>query len=421
MPALDGMRGVASIMVVVGHFFSNAHPFYKQMPLTRLMAYVPDYFGFGNFGVVLFFCLSSFLLSFLFVREFDKYRKNNVKWFFFRRSLRIWPLYFCFLLIINLAVYFQLLPAETYTQTKIYLERYNVLLFTYLPNWIYATNIFVDGVPSNTGFLNVLWSLGVEEQIYILFPFVAGLLLVSRRRLPLIIILITLSCVSRIIYIILCKLTLNGGMYYSTLSYIDIYLIAGIFGAFHARNEHSIFDDLISSKYTFIAALVLLSIFMHQLQVNGLPPYHASVLITYPILGILASYFLIFVVRSDGGIIARILSVPFSRVCGFLAYSAYIWHVFILMFLNHYFFETNLYSPHGVANSISFQACFFLLYLGLIFSISCLSHGFIELPFLRIKENFSVTGGVNIFSWKRYFACSITFSGFMFCFLWCLR
>ena len=417
MPALDGLRGVAALLVVVGHFFSSPIPVKNQM--NRLMS-AAVYFGIGNFGVVLFFCLSSFLLTFLFVKEFDKFHTNKFLWFFARRSLRIWPLYFCFLAIVNIIVYFHELPVETLEPARTYLEKYNVFLFSYLSNWLYATTVYTDTVPGNTGFLNILWSLGVEEQIYIILPFIASLLLITHQKMRIAISIILFSLVSRTIYIILCKQRLNGGMYYSTLSYTDIYFIAGLIGALYARGACEKRYRALFSKFTVVSAIGLLLICMHQFTENALAPYGLISLIIYPILGVLTSYLIVVVVTFDNNIISRVLSTQFSRACGALAYSAYIWHFIFMVFMKHYFFETKIYDLTLIENSLIFQLGYFSLYLSSVLAIACLSHGFIELPFLRIKERLSVTGGINIFSWKKYFLYSSSFSGVMFVFLWCL-
>lgn len=419
MPALDGVRGLACLLVVIGHFAPN--PIGNKL---SLLTDVSGYLHIGNFGVVLFFCLSAFLLSFLFVKEFDAHGANNIKWFFLRRTLRIWPLYFCFLLIVNVALVFHVLPEASAVPAKAYLERYNVLLFLYLSNWIYATNIFTftNIIPPNTGFLNVLWSLAVEEQIYILFPFVAGALLVARKRRVTAVRLILLSLLSRALYVVLnialSGSHMNGGMYYSTFSYFDVYLISGLMGALHARNLPSgALGDLMDSHYTALAAVGLLLLYMHVLGDTALPPYRAVSIIIYPIVGTLAAGLILYVVRASSGFTARLLSTQVARACGVLAYSAYIWHLFIVIFLQAYFF-----SPHraaAMADSLVAQVAYLTLYLGLVFAVASVSHGVIELPFLRLKERYSATGGVAFFSWKKYGLYSSALSVVACAALWC--
>jgi len=134
IPALDGIRGLAVLMVLVFHFA-------KLAPRNPIL-------DSGWVGVDLFFALSGFLITgiLLDTRGSEFYLRN----FWIRRALRIFPLYY-FLLIIAGG---------------------GLVSWLYLNNWIR---------PSNT-WLGHTWSLAVEEQFYFTWPFVIGFL--PRRKLP---------------------------------------------------------------------------------------------------------------------------------------------------------------------------------------------------------------------------------------------
>lgn len=98
-PGLNGLRFIAALSVIIGHVelikldygiynFKNTIPFYTNTA--------------GHLGVVLFFVLSGFLITYLLLVEKDKYGKVAVKKFYIRRVLRIWPLYFLILVIVFL-------------------------------------------------------------------------------------------------------------------------------------------------------------------------------------------------------------------------------------------------------------------------------------------------------------------------------
>src|SRR5208283_1822558 len=97
-PELDGLRFFAFFAVFSSHALTNydssSHVLNKLIETLRQT---------GDFGVDLFFALSSYLITELLLRELKKTGSLNIKAFYIRRSLRIWPLYFffvgvCFLL-----------------------------------------------------------------------------------------------------------------------------------------------------------------------------------------------------------------------------------------------------------------------------------------------------------------------------------
>ncbi len=142
---LDGIRGIAILLVLVYHCFFDFGPA-----------------AFGWVGVDLFFILSGFLITRILVQT--KSGADYFKNFFLRRALRIFPLYFMFLLII-----FVLIPiiAPGILGDMSYYHQNQLWIWTYLQNWLFS----LKGFPENYS-LHHLWSLAVEEQFYIFWPFV---------------------------------------------------------------------------------------------------------------------------------------------------------------------------------------------------------------------------------------------------------
>ena len=142
-PALDGLRGLAILLVVVYHNFGFI-----------------DYFFFGWLGVDLFFVLSGFLITDILVRTVGE--KRFLRNFYLRRVLRIFPLYY-----LALAIFLLVIPNTTIPLDLDYYTEHQVWLWTYMQNWLYIFNN-----PGQTTTLNHLWSLAVEEQFYLLWPLV---------------------------------------------------------------------------------------------------------------------------------------------------------------------------------------------------------------------------------------------------------
>ena len=160
IPQLDGVRGVA-ILVVLAH---NFHGFY-----TPPFSYVTTY---GWMGVDLFFVLSGFLITgiLLDTKPSGGYFRN----FYARRCLRIWPLYYCVLVLM-----FAVIPHIRPQDAAEILRRSH-------PWWSYPfflQNFFVMEPSLAVGPLGVSWSLAVEELFYLFWPLFVRFLPVRRLEL----------------------------------------------------------------------------------------------------------------------------------------------------------------------------------------------------------------------------------------------
>ncbi len=141
--ALDGLRGIAIILVL---FFHCSR--FEFLPVRAISA-------FGWTGVDLFFVLSGFLITGILIDT--KGKEGFYKNFFMKRVLRIFPLYYltlCIFFIPSFFFHFEL--TEYYITHQIY-------FWTYTQNLLFA----FDGWPENARFLNHFWSLAIEEQFYI--------------------------------------------------------------------------------------------------------------------------------------------------------------------------------------------------------------------------------------------------------------
>ena len=152
--ALDGLRGLAILMVLFVHFIGDAIP---HTAVERGMVKLANY---GIWGVDLFFVLSGFLITgILFdARPTPHYFRN----FYVRRTLRIFPLYFSILLIL-----FGVLPAlpVPYPTGLVEAARHEVWL------WTYACNVYLARAGSwALPYVSHFWSLAVEEHFYLLWP-----------------------------------------------------------------------------------------------------------------------------------------------------------------------------------------------------------------------------------------------------------
>jgi len=148
MPALDGLRGVAVLLVMVHHFVLYGLPESQSFAYRAAMG--------GWIGVDLFFVLSGFLITGILLDS--KGRGGYFRVFYARRTLRIFPLYY-----LSLAVFFfAVAPLMGH-------EKLGQRWF-----WLYASNLKIafDGWHTVPGYLGHFWSLAIEEQFYLVWPLV---------------------------------------------------------------------------------------------------------------------------------------------------------------------------------------------------------------------------------------------------------
>ncbi len=159
-PGLNGLRFFAAMAVAVSHVELMKQ--YHGLP----NAYdKPAVYELGRLSVTLFFVLSGFLITYLLLVEKERTGGIAVKRFYLRRVLRIWPLYFLvvllsFLVLPRLEV-FQL-PRYTAALPEHFAATFPLFLL-FLPQL--ALSIY-EPVP----FAEPAWSIGVEEQFYLLWP-----------------------------------------------------------------------------------------------------------------------------------------------------------------------------------------------------------------------------------------------------------
>jgi len=154
VPGLDGLRAVSILLVLCGHL-DGTRGFYSN----------PGFWGhlgdIANLGVRVFFVISGYIITLLLLRETEKTGTISIKQFYIRRTLRIFPASYCFILFIALA--------------------YRFGLFTLHPgDLLHAVTYTINYFPERSWWVGHLWSLSVEEQFYLLWP--ATLLLLGTRK-----------------------------------------------------------------------------------------------------------------------------------------------------------------------------------------------------------------------------------------------
>lgn len=200
---LDGLRGAAILMVIVFHFalmhtgFRGADPgFFLQLAQI------------GWMGVDLFFVLSGFLITG--ILSSTRTQKHYFRNFLGRRFLRIWPLYYLSLLL--LLVVMPLVMTKVPTELA-GMQGKQAWFWLYATNWLFALE---GGFSRTSG--GYFWSLAVEEQFYLVWPFVVYAL-TDRSLLR---VSVGLLCVSLISRVLLSNFGVGTGTLYNmTFTHLD--------------------------------------------------------------------------------------------------------------------------------------------------------------------------------------------------------
>ncbi|MDB5251199.1 MAG: acyltransferase [Flaviaesturariibacter sp.] len=158
-PNLDGIRFFCFFSVFLMHAFFSDNPAVSADPTYKFLRHY--LFDEAHIGVNFFFVLSGFLITYLLIKEKEITNRIHIGNFYVRRILRIWPLYFFnvafgFLIFPKLKAMFGGVPAET-ADPRYYLA--------FLSNF----DVLRHGL-ADSSLLNVLWSVAIEEQFYLVWP-----------------------------------------------------------------------------------------------------------------------------------------------------------------------------------------------------------------------------------------------------------
>ena len=336
IPELDGFRGLAVLLVVVGHYVEY------RLPANSHLAALP------KLGVLLFFVLSGFLITGLLYRERLATGKINLRFFYIRRILRLAP---AFLLFIVATLVFMRLGLITDVSRREILE----CLF-------YVRNIFGHSLT-----LGHIWSLSLEEQFYLLWPLTFALL--PLKRSPAIVLgTCLLFMLWRGLAIHAQLFSYSSGVYYERPYFrFDSILIGAFLILWLSSSARAV--SLLTRVLSKIPALLLwLVLFVWMMFAESYT--HAWYISIQEILVVLC---LAQVVLCNRGALGKFMRLPALRYCGTISYSLYLWQQMFLV------------------TSVPSWGPLRQLPMALIvpFLIAAASYQFLEKPILRRKDRFA--------------------------------
>jgi len=353
VPWLDGLRGLAILLVVMHHFFDGYY-----------------LFTVGWVGVNLFFILSGYLITgrLLCHMEQDGGR-HFFRNFYGRRVLRIFPLYYG-----TLVVFFMVLPVfySRYFYFFHDLYRDQWWYWSYLSNW----QTVLYGMPAN-GMLITFWSLAVEEQFYLVWPFIFR----YTERLNRKTIILILWGVS-----IVCRVWAKNTMlsYFSTLTAAEPLLMGALLILLEKEGRLGYYRRVVAVMS--VCAMAVLSFVVwkdHDLTFRNAGVMRWG----YTCIDVLLAALLYVLVAPGGGVaVRRLFSSGWLRWLGKYSYGIYVYHGFIMQML--------VFKCQAILVGRGMQAgpVYFLTRAGGIVLLLVCSYGsyyLFEKQFLRLKKYFT--------------------------------
>lgn len=330
------------------------------------------FFANGNLGVNFFFVLSGFLISWLLLAERDAHQKINVRAFYIRRILRIWPLYF---LIVVVAFLFPFVSQQLTPHWEYFTNQMNAAELPWYIFFMGNFDIQFNGVKNI--FLTVLWSVSIEEQFYLFWP----LLVRSLKREH-----FKIACLAVILISFLYRCVFPSTISsISTLAIMSELAIGGLAGYYAMYDEsfRTFFQNLSRQSIIFIYLLLSVYIPLHGMShYFGERPY----LLYYPFESILFSVFFAFIILEQN--FSRYSLVKFGKVAvltrlGKVSYGLYVYHM--LSFPIAFFLANSLNLSIGDFGNYLLKIAWAL---ALTISISLFSYKYFESYFLRFKKKF---------------------------------
>jgi peptidoglycan/LPS O-acetylase OafA/YrhL len=357
-PELDGLRFFAFFAVYINHTFLFGVGGHHHRVSDRAANLLGSVGVAGAFGVDLFFVLSAYLITELLLRERLLRGEVDVKAFYVRRILRIWPLYFLFLAFAYALTFF--VAGEA-------LSLRHLFAFAFFSgNWIYmARPVGTVAAP--------LWSVSVEEQFYILWPWAV------RRGSPRRVALVALGLIAVGVAV---RLGLSlGGIHEPWISKGSLTRVDGIAaGALLAAALKGRLPRLpqLSRAALFLGGLLGLFLIAARFHLFTGPITTLAQTFGWPLVALFCAAIVLSALGADAsGLGAVLRSAPLVYL-GRISYGLYVFHQVGLLVAERAF-------PEHAANAKAW-AGHFLVGLFVTLLLGALSYRFVEQPFLRLKQ-----------------------------------
>ncbi len=347
MPGLNGIRAIAALLVVLSHI---------SLQIGELGFPAKGSINMAGYGVTMFFVLSGYLITTLLLKEHDKTETISLRKFYLRRILRIWPIYYLALFI---AITWVIINEQPISSGDTF---FYVFLMANVP--------FVFG--GIIGPVAQLWSVGVEEQFYLFWPW----LFRWKRKLPYIMIgIIVLFFSLRLILRVV-----ENGKWYTFVGVTRFHCMAiGGLGAWAIHYKKGFIKKLYHPALQVMCWLVL--------AISIYRPLHIFSIIDGELYAILFLVIIINVSTNPKTLVK--LEHRVINWMGRISYGIYVYHTFA-MIIGFSLFKRWLPASRG------FEIIVYILVTAITLIMAHISFYYFESWFLRKKDRFAVVPSTNV-------------------------
>ena len=354
-PELDSLRFFAFLLVLIHH-----SPYWKSIPAWQAIA------QYGWMGVDLFLCLSAFLFARLLYVEYQEKGDVNVGYFYLRRALRIWPLYFFFFAaMLTLSI-------QQDGGTGYMLKR-SIGMMTFTDN-LFAAFLGYNLV---IWFTNHLWTISYEEQFYLIIPWVLRKFYRLKKSTTLLILTTTMLAGMLIRATFIASQVEHPAIWVLPITHFE-----SIFGGLMIGL--GLFDNFLKKIPGWVQLLLgFLALYLITLLPN-IDMIRWELMLTYPLIGVGMTLILSAVMQGDLWWLSAFFKNKILGYFGKISYGLYVYHV-AGIWLAYKVTDAFISSERLLVYPLT------VLLFGLIItlSVSMLSYQFLEKPFLRLKERFT--------------------------------
>ena len=289
IPSLDGLRAVSIVAVLWSHLAE-----------TYGLVAIPSVRALGDFGVLgvrVFFVISGFLITTLLLTEETRNGSISLKWFYFRRTLRIFPALYFFIAVIAAGAAFSLVSIPS-------------------AQFVYGLTYTMNYVANPSHHLGHLWSLAVEEQFYLLWPLTL-VLLGTQRALKVAGAVILISPIMRFgsLYIPAARPLI--GWSFPTIA-DPLAMGCLLAGASLYLGKHRQYMEFLRSRWFWVVPALIPVL-------NAFPGTKVNLLVAQSLLNAFIAISIDRFVRIQDGAVWRFLNWLPLRCIGVLSYSLYLW------------------------------------------------------------------------------------------------
>lgn len=364
---LDALRFIAFLFIFLGHALDTDSNVIRE---SNVYGWVKNYvYIFGKTGFSFAFVLSSYINTWVILEERQNAGYFKPWLYYVRRAIRIWPLYFLVLFI-----GFVVLPFVMELINQPYEEVGNPWYFI-----LFVGNFFlIEHGWTHSPIISVLWSVSVEEQFYIFWPFL--LIIFRKKEQWLLLVLLVLFAITTVHYY-----GTDVNLWFHTLFLLGDIAIGAMFAFISFRKNwgynwlKSLSKPTIAGVYsTFILSLI----FYHFLFDSELLPGSSNLIVEKLFFALILSYF-IFEQNFSENSFFKFGKLRTITYLGVISYALFCFHEIGLLVGNQVLVKASL------ENDVwAFLLVKPAIALALIIPASHLSWNYFEKPILKLKHRF---------------------------------